>query len=159
MQTITSLPDHARIWIYQANKEIPAGYRPRIGEAIDRFANEWVSHNRELVAAGELVDGRFIVLAVDDSRVGPSGCSIDSSVRFIQSLGDTLDVDFFDRLNFAYERDGAISTAHKDDFKELYAAGAIDDKTTVYDNLVKTVGDFRMRWKIPLGNSWMKRFV
>jgi hypothetical protein len=41
---------------------------------------------------------QLIVLSVDDSSLGASGCSIDSSVKFIKELGTELKVDFFNRM-------------------------------------------------------------
>jgi hypothetical protein len=39
---------------------------------------------------------------VDERKAGVSGCSTDSSVRFIKSLGEKYKVDFFNRTNLAF---------------------------------------------------------
>ena len=96
---------------------------------------------------------------VDESQAGASGCSIDSSVRFIQQLGEQYRVNFFDRMLFAYQKEGQVYSVPSMKFAELYQKGEIDDTTLVFDTLVKTKGDLDTKWLKPLGESWHKRMV
>ena len=159
METLIAFPDNSRVWIYQADKPIDEAYVPGINARIAEFTRQWVSHNDKLRATGGLFHNRFVVLVVDDAKVGPSGCSIDSSVRFIRALGDSLGTDFFDRMHFAYIEGDTVNSVHKDRLAELYASGQITDDTLVFDNLVNTVEKFSAAWTKRLGDSWMKRFV
>ena len=70
-----------------------------IQSKIDEFVNvHWKSHGAKLNATGILLHNKIIALSVDDSSLGASGCSIDSSVKFIKELGAELKVDFFNRM-------------------------------------------------------------
>ncbi len=118
-----------------------------------------MSHNRQLKAFGDLIHRQFIVLMVDESQAGASGCSIDSSVRFIKALQAEYQLDLFDRMTFTYLEGEEVKTANRDTFSALYQAGTIDDSTLVFDTLVDNKAKFETAWIKPLGQSWHKRMV
>ena len=96
---------------------------------------------------------------VDESLAGASGCSIDKSVHFIKQIEQHYGVDLFDRMTFTYKDGETVKSAPRMEFAELYKMGKINDATLVFDNLVKTKGDFTSNWVKPLGESWHKRMV
>ena len=159
MITLEQLPDTTRIWIYQAQTPFSNELALEIGQHVANFAEQWVSHNRALRAVGEVRHNQFILLGVDESQAGASGCSIDKSVHFMQALEGKYGINLFDRMTFTYQQDGKVLAAPRDEFAALYAAGTIDDETLVFDNLVKTKADFETSWVKPLGESWHKRMV
>lgn len=155
-----NLPDHARVWIYGAERPLTETEAQAAKEQAADFAQRWVAHNRQLKADANLLHNRFLVLAVDESMAGASGCSIDSSVHFVQQLGAQLGIDFFNRMQFSYRTDaGNIETLDRKSFKAQYALGAIHDATTVFDPMVNTLGDLRASFEKPLAASWHKRMV
>ena len=159
MTAYTTLPDTTRVWVYQSNKPFPKENIPEVKMKIMQFAQNWVSHNRQLQAHGDLIHDQFVVLMVDESMAGASGCSIDSSVYFLKSLQAEYGVDLFDRMTFTYQQDGTVHTASREEFAQRYQEGVIDDNTLVFDNLVNNKGDFEKAWLKPLGNSWHRRMV
>ena len=159
MNDIQSLNQNSRVWIYQSNREFTEAEVELINQQIASFTQSWTSHNQELKAAGNVYHQRFIVLMVDQSMAGASGCSIDKSVKFIQFLESEYNVDMFDRMNFAYEQDQSVMTAHREGFQDLYKKGIIDDDTFVFNNLVDTKQGFETNWKVKLGDSWHKNLI
>ncbi len=159
MTTYDILPDTTRVWIYQSNRAFTPIEVEQMTAQINQFTDQWVSHNRALRTFGKLYHQQFVVLMVDESQAGASGCSIDSSVKFVKGLEGQYAVDFFDRLNFAYQEGEKVKTAAKEEFAQLYKNGVINDETVVFDNLVKSKGDFDLAWQKKLGDSWHKRFV
>lgn len=157
--TFTTLPAETRVWIYQSSRAFTDEESAAIKNAIADFAKGWVSHNQALKAFGDLYHNQFVVLMVDETQAGASGCSIDSSVKFIRHLQQQLGVDFFDRMTFAWKEGEAVKTAHRSEFASLYKEGAINAETLVFDNLVATKGDFEAKWVKPLGESWHARMV
>ena len=155
----SDLSPESRVWIYQSNRNLSNAEVSGIQPVIRQFAQQWVSHNRRLKSAGAVLHNRFLVLMVDESQAGASGCSIDSSVRFINELGNRIGVSFFDRMTFPYRKNETIEFASKDDFEKLFAVGSIDDNTIVFDNLVKTKAELETGWEKKLSESWHKRFV
>lgn len=154
-----TLPDSTRIWIYQSNRPISKDKIPQLKTQIQDFAKGWVSHNRQLNSFGDVYHDQFIVLMVDESQAGASGCSIDSSVHFIQNLERVHGLSLFDRMTFTYMDGEKVKAAPREEFAQLYADGKINDQTMVFDNLVKNKGEFERVWLKPLGESWHKRMV
>ena len=80
------LPDDSRIWIYQGSRSFSKEELVEVQEKLNDFIEDWTAHGDELRAGYEIRYNRFIILALDQSQNGASGCSIDASVHFIQSL-------------------------------------------------------------------------
>ena len=159
MRDLLAFPDTSRVWIYQADEPLPEESIHDINRLISQFAVQWTSHNMQLKATGGLLHDRFLVLVADESHAGASGCSIDTSVRFIKQLGEKYKRDFFDRFTFAYLDGDQVKSIHRDALAEAYRSGTITDDTLFFDNLVSDKGAFIKRWLAPFGESWMKRFV
>ena len=106
-----TLHDQSRIWIYQSNQAFSEEDLPIVKAKLQNFARQWVSHSRALKASADIHYKRFIVLTVDETQAGASGCSIDSSVRFLQQLQTEYGVDLFDRMNFSFEKSGIFLRA------------------------------------------------
>lgn len=159
MLELISFPDHARVWIFQGNQEVPQEQINRVYHRIQEFTDSWTSHQNELIANGGILHQRFIIFVVDESKSGVSGCSIDKAVHFVQSLGHQLQIDFFDRNRYSYIKDDKVINVTADQFRELYQQGKISDNTFVFDNLVQTKKDFIDGWVKPLSGSWIERVV
>ena len=70
-------------------------------------------------------------------------------------------IDFFNRMRFSY-RDAAqnnIQTVGRDEFKDLYRNGTLENDTIVFDPLVKELGELRQIFERPLEDSWHSRMV
>src|SRR5688572_5416723 len=97
-----SFSKDSRVWIYQASRLLSLSEALEAEELINKFCAEWQSHGADVSAYGTLFFGQFLVLMADETRAGVSGCSTDSSVRFVKELGQKLNLDFFDRTNLAF---------------------------------------------------------
>ena len=157
---LQQLDPRSRVWVYAADRPFTAAEQARIRPILQRFAQEWISHNQQLRAGADILHDRFIVLAVDETQAGASGCSIDKSVHFLKALQAEIGVDLFDRMRFSYRNtEGEVVTLPRDKFAAAFAAGHIDDSTTVFDPLVHTLRDLRERFEKPLAESWHARMV
>ena len=54
-----------------------------------------------------------MVLIANERDVQASGCSIDKINRWVQSLGETLGIDFFDRFNVLVENEDGVWTLER----------------------------------------------
>ena len=153
------LPDYARVWVYVANRPLTDADVAAANTALKAFVREWTAHRRQLAAYGDVVRGRFVRLAVDESQAGASGCSIDASVRFLQDLGRRLGVDFFERTTFFVDAGDGFAPHDREALAAAHASGQIHDTTPSLDPLVNTKGDFDRAFVKPLGESWLKRMV
>ena len=150
------LPGTSRVWVYQSARKLTAGESGTIQNKVKDFVSNWTSHKIGVVADGDILFDLFIVLMADEEKVGVSGCSIDSSVRFVKGLEHEYRTNFFDRWNIAYQKDSKILCCNKSEFEELVNSGEIKDETIVFNNLVANKDDFESSWKIPYSKSWLK---
>lgn len=148
----------ARLWIYQANRALTDHEVSLVSQTLEAALDGWEAHNHPLLASGKVYHNRFVIIAVDESREMPSGCSIDKSVHWLQELGQRLDVDFFDRSVAYVDDSGHVKTLPVAEVKQAIADEAIVSSTPVFDNLVATKAQWMKRWKVPADRSWMKRF-
>ena len=151
-----SLPPCSKVWIYQSTRLFTEGEAGTVRDKIKQFVAEWNSHKAGVIGDGELLFDRFIVLMADELQVGVSGCSIDSSVHFIKSLGNEYGTNFFDRWLIAYKKGDSVTTCKREDFEKLIDAGEITDDTIVFNTLLNTKKDFDSKWEVPYSESWLK---
>ena len=146
-----------RIWIYQADRLLTATEGQEIVTDLEAFAEQWKVHGKPLSASAELRDNLFIILKVDEEIAAASGCSIDSSVRFLKGLESKYGIQLFDRMQFAYKADQGIGVVNRDGFEQLLADGTINDNTLVFDNTITHEHQMEDAWVIPFHKSWHKR--
>ena len=160
MSPLDKLAPESRIWIYGADRALSVQETKLVQQRAQAYVQQWSSHQQALTAAADVLHRRFLVLAVDETQAEASGCSIDGSVRFVQELGAELGVDFFNRMRFSYrDEKGTIHTVSREEFKLLYAQGKLSNETTVFDPLVKELGELRQIFERPLEDSWHSRMV
>ncbi|SEP68570.1 hypothetical protein [Neolewinella agarilytica] len=158
--SLNQLVSESRIWIYGAERALTSEETTYIKTKLQEFVSNWVSHRRELKAAADILHNRFIVIAVDETQAEASGCSIDGSVHFLQGLGAEMGIDFFNRMRFSYrDAQGDIHTVSREEFKELYRSGKLENDSIVFDPLVKELGELRQIFERPLEDSWHSRMV
>ena len=153
------LPDGARLWIYVADRQLTDAEVAEAEAALSTFVKQWTAHRRDLRAYGDIVNDRFVRLAVDESAAGASGCSIDASVHFLQALGRRLGVDFFERMTFFADNGEGFLPYPREAFAAAYARGEIGDESPVVDTLVDTKGKYERGFVKPLGESWHARMT
>lgn len=157
---LDQLVSESRIWIYGAERELNETETATIKTRLQEFIAGWVSHRKELRAGADVLYNRFLVIAVDETQAEASGCSIDGSVHFLQELGAELGIDFFNRMRFSY-RDGSgnVQTVSREEFKDMYKGGQLENDTVVFDTLIKELGELRQIFERPLEDSWHSRMV
>ncbi|MNE03676.1 hypothetical protein D3C87_831330 [compost metagenome] len=146
-----------RIWIYQADRILSVDEGEQISVELAAFAEQWKVHGKPLSASAELRDHLFIILKVDEDIAAASGCSVDSSVRFLKGIEEKYGVQLFDRMQFAYKSTSGVAVVNRSGFERLLAAGEIDDNTLVFDNTITYEHQLDNAWVVPFKESWHKR--
>jgi hypothetical protein len=160
MQNTMNIAASARVWVYMSDRKLSESETAFAQSEIDKFTAQWAAHGKPLAASGEIKHHQFVVLMVDEAYSNASGCSIDSSVHFMQQLGRQLNVDFFNRLLMAYQAtDGSIQTIRQANLEEAFQSGQITLDTIVFNNLVATKAALDAEWQVPLKDSFYKRLV
>ncbi|MEL7268240.1 MAG: ABC transporter ATPase [Bacteroidota bacterium] len=154
-----ALPDESRVWIYQSNRSFTDAEITEIKEGLAQFLTQWTAHGSQLNAGFTIRYKRFIVIALDQSHTGASGCSIDASVHFIQEIERNYDVVLLDRMNVSYKQGEYIAYKTLQDFKKMAKDRAISKNTIVFNNLVTDKLEFTEHWEVPASESWHSRFL
>ena len=152
------LPEHARLWIFAAQRELDDPERARVLEEVDRFIDQWTAHNVPLTAARDWRHGRFLMVGVDEEAAGLSGCSIDALVRRMKVVQEELGVELVDNAPVLFKNGGTIERVSRERFAELAEAGAVSLETPVFNNTLTRVGDLRAgRWEVRAEDSWHRQ--
>jgi len=154
-----TLPQTARIWIYQANRSFSEMELEEIANEMNSFVKDWTAHGSDLRSGYEIRYKRFIVLGLDQSQTAASGCSIDASVHFIQHLEKKYNVELLDKMNVSYKQGEYIAYKPLSDFKKMARQKAVSKNTVVFNNLVNNKQEYEEHWEVPAGESWHARFM
>ena len=154
-----NLPNTSRIWIYQSDREFTEKEIEFISSKAVDFINQWTRHGDDLKGSFTIKYNQFFVLAVDESFNNVSGCSIDSSVRFIQKIENELKLDLMNKMNVTFKDNNNINLVKLSDFQRFAKEQKVTAETIVFNNMVATKADFENNWEIKAKDSWHKRFL
>lgn len=153
------LPDHSRLWIYACERPFTSEEEEIIGKNLTIFCNQWSAHGSELQTSWLIAHHCFIILAVDETSAGASGCSIDSSVRNLKSLSAQIGADFFDRNNVHFLKGGELVILKLNSLSSLFNQGVFAGDDLIFNNLVTTKGEWKMNWIQKVSESWAARYI
>src|SRR5258708_22819208 len=145
--------EQSRVWIYQSDKELYDEQAKQLLDQLNIFAAEWTAHNHQLKAKAEVRYNRFLILIVDESQAGASGCSIDKSVNFMKKLEQQFGISLFDGFNFAYRNGEKVLSLPRHSFEELLKNGEVNTDTIVFNNLVQNLQQMETKWEVPFKDS------
>ena len=154
-----SLPDHSRLWIYQCNRSFNSIEAESIESKLIDFISTWEAHGKPLSASYDFPYNRFVILALDQSINEASGCSIDTSVRFIQSLEKEYDVNLMDKMNVSFKQGEFVAYKSLTEFRKMVKQKAVSKNTIVFNNLVTNIHEYKANWEVPAKDSWHNRFI
>lgn len=152
------LPDNARIWIYQAERKLNEQELKTIRLRLSQFCEGWSTHGNGLPTSFELFDDQILVLAVDESGLGASGCSIDSSVRVLRELESQLGINLTDQGKVSVRNsDGNLKVFPALGLKSKVQAGELTLEQEVINPMIRTKADLHQLWQ-PVRNSWLNKY-
>ncbi|HEX7189964.1 MAG TPA: hypothetical protein VF381_00175 [Thermoanaerobaculia bacterium] len=145
---ISRLSDDANVWIFPITP--PLGDAEAMLGRVDAFLDAWAAHNVPVLAARELRENRFLIVAADKDAE-KSGCSIDRLFALVRTMERDLGVSMLD-AGVVYYRDaeGAVRDAKRSELGDR-----ADESTIVFDTTAPTLGDIRRgTWERPARDSW-----
>ena len=153
------LPLTSRVWVYMSDRKFKADEEDFVGQKLSDFTEKWAAHGTPLSASFEIRNNQFVVLAVDDRVMGPSGCSIDSSVKVMKSIQEHIGVDFFNRNLIPLQLDGEIVIIERKHLKKNLDAGVWNGLTLTFNVLAASLGELQSSWLIETERSWLKTYL
>ena len=117
------------------------------------FCNDWTSHGKHVFSSFQ-VNSWFIIFFINETETNSSGCSIDKSVLLIKSISKQHGIDFFNRWNIVFIENNETKILPLSKFKNIISSDII-----VFNTLIKTKLDFENKWKVPVKETWLNKFV
>ena len=148
------MPDHSRVWVYQANRPFSASEIQAIENYLTPALTQWAAHGAGLNASFEIRFQQVIVIAVDETINAASGCSIDASTRWFKEMGAELGIDFFDRSTAIVEGDEVILLP----LTALKNNPLLTPSKDVIPLQTESLGAYRSGWLQRADSTWLKRY-
>jgi hypothetical protein len=152
-----TLPDTARIWIYQSNRPFNKNERKILCTNLSSFLQGWTAHGSELKASFDLPYDHFVVIGLDEGASDASGCSIDGLFRMLRETGIALGIDFLNRELIAFKKSEGIKLVARKDLKEFLAVAG--GRVLTFNNLVANKKALQHDWLVAADTTWMKRYI
>ncbi|WP_448519488.1 hypothetical protein [Rhodoflexus sp.] len=154
-----ALPDHARVWIYGANRPFTAQEEAAVSKWLSDFISGWNSHGNSLTATAQVLSHQIIVFAVDEAVQPPSGCSIDKSVALLREIEKRLQVVLLDGGRVFYKKDDdTIAVLSLPELRKAVAERHLHPETPVLNMQAGNIREIKERLFIPAAQSWMARY-
>ncbi len=154
-----SLPDSARVWVYQANRPLGSEQQATVTALAQEFLKQWEAHGAPLKASFRLSHNQFLIIGVDELQNPVTGCSTDAQVRFVQLLQQKIGVDFFDRTQVALLVDNDVVLVPLNALKQKNIPVRVEESTVTFNNLVTSKGQLTSEWMKPAGKTWLARYI
>ncbi len=152
------MPDYARVWVYQADHKLSSDDEQLVRDRMKSFCEGWNTHGNLMPTSFELIESQILILAVDESKLGASGCSIDSSVRTLRELESLLHINLTDQGKISLRKpSGDMKVVSALGIKSKVTSGEIDLETEVINPLIRVKSDLQNLWQ-PVRNSWLIKY-
>ncbi len=151
------LPNHARVWIYQANRAFNEHEYAFVQSYLKQAVLDWNAHGVPLSGSFQIRYHQIIVIAVDERHHAASGCSIDASTGWFKDLAFQLGIDFFDR-SVALVQGETLRLFPLLGIKQAVAEGQITPDSLIAVPQVKDLGEYRTQWPVSTKDSWLKKY-
>src|SRR5664279_618339 len=128
--------DNSHVWVYQSNRGFTIKETIQIEDLLRNFTKGWKSHGTPVKGFANLFFGQFIILMADETAMGVSGCSTDSSVRLIKNIEQDFQVELFDRLILAFIIQERIQLLPLSKISTYLDNGLISTDTLYFNNTI-----------------------
>ena len=146
------LSSDSKVWVYQANRPFSELEKGQISDRFKDFVASWAAHGSKLLADATIIDNYFVVLSVDEKVAMASGCSIDTSVKFIKQIGLQFNIDFFNRLKLVVQKEGETKMVDFSDLNDY-------ESWNIYNTLVDSVEQLNTSFLIPVKESELFKMI
>jgi hypothetical protein len=154
LRELTTMSPESRLWVYQCNRLLSNDEEVQLKMDLQEFLASWNSHGAQMDATAQILHRCVVVIALDESSAGASGCGIDKSVRFMQQWGEQQRVDMMSRQTVIYLEEHEVRLTGLPQFWAMRKAELISDDTLVIDPTILKKSDWPENGWIEFGKSW-----
>ncbi|MCC7438388.1 MAG: hypothetical protein IT211_07795 [Armatimonadetes bacterium] len=152
-----ALPPESRLFIFSADQQLSSDQLATAIPTIEAFLGQWTVHKEDPIVGYQIRYGQFLLVGVDESKLPPSGCSIDALTRFMKELENKVEVGWLDGPEVLYRNAEGIQGTSRQQFATLAARGEVDAGTVVFNNSIQRLGELAENWEIAASDSWHGR--
>ena len=145
--------DQSRIWIYAAEQKLTNEQENHILKDISDHLQNWEAHKVPLAAGVTILENHFIIIALDETKNGASGCSIDTLQNKIQNLEKELSISLLNRMNVFCRIGDEIEC-----IPTLKLAENANQNTLFYDLTIQKKSELHSYLK-PINESWCANYL
>ena len=151
------LPDASRVWVFGSDKPLNDDSTGVLLKGVDEHLEDWKAHGAPLTVGREWRDDRFLVVAVDQSTAGASGCSIDGLFRVLQELERRIGANLVGGGRVFYrDSHGKVQCVSRAEVAGLARDGGITEDSVVFDTSITDLGTWRACFERPAKQCWVK---
>jgi hypothetical protein len=151
-----TLPDSSRVWVFGSDRLLTEEGTKVLLAGVDAHLDDWKAHGAPLTVGREWRDGRFLIVAVDQSTAGATGCSIDGLFRVLQQLEREAGASLVGGGRIFYrDNHGVVQSASRDEVAALAQSGGITKDTVVFDTTLTDLGTWRACFERRAKESWV----
>lgn len=155
-----NLPDASRVWVFGSDRPLTEEGTTTLLKGVDDHLASWKAHGEPLTVGSQLRDNRFLVIAVDQSTAGATGCSIDGLFRVLQGLEAKVGASLVGGGRVFYrDSHAAVQSASREQIPALVSSGVITKDTVVFDTTLTDLGAFRAGFEKRAKESWIKSLM
>lgn len=147
-----------KVWTYLIDKDLSEDQLDLLKSKGLAFVQQWTAHENPLAGSFEIFKNKIIIVKVDESHHGASGCSVDKLLRFIKQCENEFQISLLNRLLVAVETNNGIKAIPSSVIREKIKNGEITDETLVYDTAVSSGSEFET-WQKPLKTTWLNKYL
>jgi hypothetical protein len=140
--------DQSRIWIYAAEQKLTNEQENHILKSISDHLNNWEAHKVPLATGVTILEHHFIIIALDETKNGASGCSIDTLQNKIQEIEKELSISLLNRLNIFCRIEDTIKC-----IPTTKLAEHANKETLFYDLTIQKKSELS-NWLKPIEKGW-----
>jgi hypothetical protein len=148
----------SKVFAYIIEHELPDEALERLTTDGKEFVGQWTAHSHQLAATFEIFRKRIILIRVDESGYGASGCSVDALMRFIREMEKKYGTTLLNRMLFCYKLDNSVFVSPASGTEVLLKKGVITENSIIYNTAVSNEEELR-NWEQPLKDTWLKKFL
>jgi hypothetical protein len=154
MEFFNGFSPSSRVWIYAANRVLSNKELIPILELSKSFCANWTAHQQQLKADVAILHNTFVTFAVDETLNAVSGCGIDKSVHFMQSMSQNTGIDFFNRMQIEMLDGEQLSIQNIQTLKAMHEQRNLAADVRFFNKNVLTLHQLRNDFIIPIEKTW-----
>jgi len=154
------LPGSSKTLVFTASSFLSKSDAESFILRLSTFIRAWQSHGSGLSADSKLIANRLLIVAIDESGVSASGCSLDSMTHFLKA--EAPSIDWFNRTYVLHRphSDSVVSindgwsVTEMYEFHALMKADKIGEGEEVINTTVMTLSSARLNLVEKASESW-----